>query len=217
MGVRDTYYPLVISFLVVDGIAVSLRLWARRLKRAIGYDDIVMWLSFVRSNLSTLVTILTIYRSVLLYSVQWSSKQYGTASGQRRWNLTSTRSKLLWYCLVVFLKSQFTNVLVVLYHLPDRLHPHYRNLEAWRRTRPSPTRKRRRYENRPNNPHHVHDHRDTLVSGHYIDLWPPVPSAICCLESRRGFMSVDICAGNDWSGSIWNGCDHQLVLCGIET
>ncbi|KAJ4011146.1 hypothetical protein NW766_007784 [Fusarium irregulare] len=54
MGVRDTYYPLVISCLVVDGIAVSLRLWARRLKRAIGYDDIVMWLSFVRSNLSTL-------------------------------------------------------------------------------------------------------------------------------------------------------------------
>ncbi|RFN50697.1 putative integral membrane protein [Fusarium flagelliforme] len=47
MGVRDTYYPLVISCLVVDGVAVGLRLWARRLKRAIGYDDIVMCLSFV--------------------------------------------------------------------------------------------------------------------------------------------------------------------------
>ena len=134
MGVRDTYYPLVISCLVVDGIAVSLRLWARRLKRAIGYDDIVMWLSFVRSNLSTLVTILTIYRSVLLYSVQWSSKQYGTASAQRRWNLASTRSKRLWYCPVAFLEPQFTNTMVILYHLSDLPYPYYRNLEAWRRT-----------------------------------------------------------------------------------
>ncbi|KAH7215269.1 hypothetical protein DER44DRAFT_715607 [Fusarium oxysporum] len=42
MGLRDTYYPLVISSLVIDGVAVSLRLWARSIKKAIGFDDVAM-------------------------------------------------------------------------------------------------------------------------------------------------------------------------------
>ncbi|RGP70053.1 integral membrane [Fusarium sporotrichioides] len=47
MGVRDVYYPLVIACLVVDGIAVSLRLWVRSAKKATGYDDVVMFLSLI--------------------------------------------------------------------------------------------------------------------------------------------------------------------------
>jgi hypothetical protein len=49
MGVRDTYFPLVIACLVVDGVAVGLRLWVRSVKKAIGYDDIAMFLSLVKS------------------------------------------------------------------------------------------------------------------------------------------------------------------------
>lgn len=47
MGIRDIYYLLVIACLVVDGIAVVLRLWVRSVKKAIGYDDVVMFLSLV--------------------------------------------------------------------------------------------------------------------------------------------------------------------------
>ncbi|EXL54474.1 hypothetical protein FOCG_05341 [Fusarium oxysporum f. sp. radicis-lycopersici 26381] len=47
MGLRDAYYPLVIASLVIDGIAVGLRLWARSIKKAIGYDDIAMMFSLV--------------------------------------------------------------------------------------------------------------------------------------------------------------------------
>ncbi|KAF5963234.1 integral membrane protein PTH11 [Fusarium bulbicola] len=42
MGLRDTFYPLVISSLVIDGVAVGLRLWARSIKKAIGFDDVAM-------------------------------------------------------------------------------------------------------------------------------------------------------------------------------
>ncbi|WXC61486.1 hypothetical protein SNK03_007358 [Fusarium graminearum] len=45
MCIRDTYYPLLIACLVVSGIAVGLRLWVRIVKKAIGYDDVVMLLS----------------------------------------------------------------------------------------------------------------------------------------------------------------------------
>ncbi|KAF5007780.1 hypothetical protein FDECE_5904 [Fusarium decemcellulare] len=47
MAVRDSYYPVVISFLVIDGFAVGLRFWARGIKKAIGYDDITMAFSLV--------------------------------------------------------------------------------------------------------------------------------------------------------------------------
>lgn len=47
MCIRDTYYPLLIACLVVGGIAVGLRLWVRIVKKAIGYDDVVMLLSLV--------------------------------------------------------------------------------------------------------------------------------------------------------------------------
>lgn len=49
MGLRDAYYPLVITCLVVDGIAVGLRVWARSIKKAAGYDDFAMILSLVSS------------------------------------------------------------------------------------------------------------------------------------------------------------------------
>ncbi|KAF4435944.1 hypothetical protein F53441_13372 [Fusarium austroafricanum] len=42
MAPRDAYFPLVISLIVVDSIAVGLRLWARSLKKALGYDDYTM-------------------------------------------------------------------------------------------------------------------------------------------------------------------------------
>ncbi|KAF4473051.1 integral membrane [Fusarium albosuccineum] len=47
MAVRDSYYPVVISFLVIDGFAVGLRFWARGIKKAIGYDDVTMAFSLV--------------------------------------------------------------------------------------------------------------------------------------------------------------------------
>ncbi|KAJ4267253.1 hypothetical protein NW762_003357 [Fusarium torreyae] len=47
MGVRDTFYPLVIACLVVDGVAVALRLWARSIKKALGYDDVAMIFSLI--------------------------------------------------------------------------------------------------------------------------------------------------------------------------
>ncbi|KAF7557148.1 hypothetical protein G7Z17_g915 [Cylindrodendrum hubeiense] len=47
MAVRDGYYPTVITFLVVDGIAVGLRFWARGTKKAIGYDDVTMAVSLI--------------------------------------------------------------------------------------------------------------------------------------------------------------------------
>ncbi|TXC00312.1 hypothetical protein FocTR4_00013697 [Fusarium oxysporum f. sp. cubense] len=47
MGLRDAYCPLVIASLVIDGIAVGLRLWTRSIKKAIGYDDIAMMFSLV--------------------------------------------------------------------------------------------------------------------------------------------------------------------------
>ncbi|KAF5703639.1 integral membrane protein [Fusarium mundagurra] len=42
MSLRDTFYPLVISSLVIDGVAVGLRIWARSIKKAIGFDDTAM-------------------------------------------------------------------------------------------------------------------------------------------------------------------------------
>ncbi|KAI5460388.1 hypothetical protein BGZ63DRAFT_246741 [Mariannaea sp. PMI_226] len=47
MAVRDAYYPIAISFLVVDGLAVGLRFWARGTKKAVGYDDVTMAVSLV--------------------------------------------------------------------------------------------------------------------------------------------------------------------------
>ncbi|KAH7161052.1 hypothetical protein EDB81DRAFT_755637 [Dactylonectria macrodidyma] len=42
MTAGDSYYPTVITFLVVDGVAVCLRFWARGIKKAVGYDDVTM-------------------------------------------------------------------------------------------------------------------------------------------------------------------------------
>ncbi|KAF4954605.1 hypothetical protein FSARC_12045 [Fusarium sarcochroum] len=47
MGLRDNSYPLVITCLVVDGVAVGLRLWARTIKKAMGYDDVAMIFSLI--------------------------------------------------------------------------------------------------------------------------------------------------------------------------
>lgn len=48
MAVRDAYFPVVIIFIVIDSIAVGLRLVIRKSKGAIGYDDFAMLLSLVR-------------------------------------------------------------------------------------------------------------------------------------------------------------------------
>ncbi|KAH7126520.1 hypothetical protein B0J13DRAFT_646635 [Dactylonectria estremocensis] len=47
MTARNSYYPTVITFLVVDGVAVGLRFWARGIKRAVGYDDVTMAVSLI--------------------------------------------------------------------------------------------------------------------------------------------------------------------------
>ncbi|KAK8852093.1 hypothetical protein PGQ11_014572 [Apiospora arundinis] len=47
MAVRDAYFPVIITFIFIDSIAVGLRFAVRRSKGAIGYDDFAMLLSFV--------------------------------------------------------------------------------------------------------------------------------------------------------------------------
>ncbi|KAG9253039.1 uncharacterized protein F5Z01DRAFT_637792 [Emericellopsis atlantica] len=44
---RDAYYPLGITFVVLNTIACGLRLWVRILKRALGYDDLALGISFI--------------------------------------------------------------------------------------------------------------------------------------------------------------------------
>ncbi|VUC32593.1 unnamed protein product [Clonostachys rosea] len=44
---RDAYYPVGITFMVVNAVAVGLRFWARGIKSAVGYDDVAMAVSFV--------------------------------------------------------------------------------------------------------------------------------------------------------------------------
>lgn len=53
MAVRDAYYPLGITLVVVDGLAVALRIWARKVKGSIGYGNYTMgWRLSVSSCLS---------------------------------------------------------------------------------------------------------------------------------------------------------------------
>lgn len=47
VSARDAYYPLGITFVVLNTVACGLRLWARVLKRALGYDDLALGISFV--------------------------------------------------------------------------------------------------------------------------------------------------------------------------
>lgn len=46
-GLREGLYPAGVTFLVIDVIAVALRFWARISKRAVGYDDIALAVSYV--------------------------------------------------------------------------------------------------------------------------------------------------------------------------
>jgi len=45
--VRDVYYPLGTTFLMLNTVGVALRFWARSIKHALGYDDLAMMISFV--------------------------------------------------------------------------------------------------------------------------------------------------------------------------
>ncbi|KAK8113501.1 hypothetical protein PG984_014027 [Apiospora sp. TS-2023a] len=47
MAARDAYFPLIITFIILDSIAVGLRFKVRNSKGAVGYDDFAMLLSFV--------------------------------------------------------------------------------------------------------------------------------------------------------------------------
>ncbi|RSL90652.1 hypothetical protein CDV31_015642 [Fusarium ambrosium] len=47
MAPRDAYLPTCVTFLIIDGVAVCLRFWARGIKNAVGYDDIMMAMSLV--------------------------------------------------------------------------------------------------------------------------------------------------------------------------
>lgn len=47
MAVRDAYYSLGITLVVVDGLAVAMRIWARKVKGSIGYDDYTMGVTFI--------------------------------------------------------------------------------------------------------------------------------------------------------------------------
>lgn len=58
MTIRDSYYPLILTLLVLDGIAVALRFWVRSSKNAAGYDDLAMAVSFVRYDPSGDINVL---------------------------------------------------------------------------------------------------------------------------------------------------------------
>ncbi|KXJ85063.1 hypothetical protein Micbo1qcDRAFT_106274, partial [Microdochium bolleyi] len=47
MGVREAYYPLGISLIVVNGFAIATRFWARMGKGSMGYDDYTMGVAFL--------------------------------------------------------------------------------------------------------------------------------------------------------------------------
>ncbi|KAK7935927.1 hypothetical protein PG985_001422 [Apiospora marii] len=47
MSPRDAYFPIIVTFIVIDSIAVVLRFKVRSSKDAVGYDDFAMLLSFV--------------------------------------------------------------------------------------------------------------------------------------------------------------------------
>lgn len=53
MAARDAYFPLIITFIIIDSIAVGLRFKVRNSKGAIGHDDFAMLLSFVCSISNT--------------------------------------------------------------------------------------------------------------------------------------------------------------------
>ena len=48
MSPRDSYYPVVLVFVVLDSIAVALRLWVRYVRNTMGYDDLALAVSLVR-------------------------------------------------------------------------------------------------------------------------------------------------------------------------
>lgn len=56
MSPRDSYYPVVLVFVVLDSIAVALRLWVRHVKSAIGYDDLALAVSLVCSQCQRNIT-----------------------------------------------------------------------------------------------------------------------------------------------------------------
>jgi hypothetical protein len=51
MAARDVYYPLVITFLVLNSAVVGLRLYTRVWSKSLGYDDAVLVLALVRPSL----------------------------------------------------------------------------------------------------------------------------------------------------------------------
>lgn len=48
MSPRDSYYPVVLVFVVLDSLAVALRLWMRYVRNTMGYDDLALAVSLVR-------------------------------------------------------------------------------------------------------------------------------------------------------------------------
>lgn len=50
MSAADAYYPLIITFLVLNSIVLGLRLYARVITKALGYDDALMVTAMVSSR-----------------------------------------------------------------------------------------------------------------------------------------------------------------------
>lgn len=48
MAVRDVYYPLIITFIVLNSIVVSLRVYTRLSTKSLGLDDALMVVALVR-------------------------------------------------------------------------------------------------------------------------------------------------------------------------
>jgi len=44
---REAYYPVGLTFVAINAVAVGLRFWSRGITRAVGYDDFAMAISFV--------------------------------------------------------------------------------------------------------------------------------------------------------------------------
>lgn len=71
MGVADKLFALIIAALVIDTIAISLRIWIRiNVLGSFGYDDTAISIGFVgNSALNFIYELLMLDRSAMLSSV----------------------------------------------------------------------------------------------------------------------------------------------------
>lgn len=87
MGIRDSYYPSVIAYLVVYDISVGLRLWVQSLKKATDYDEVSCCFLWLDS----------------LSFASRSFRRYDTAFGLRWWKTGLTLRRQRWCPFLIIL------------------------------------------------------------------------------------------------------------------